>query len=232
MTTDVKKRSSKRPIYFHIGQAKAASTFLQKNIFEPHPEIHHLFSRHFKKEFIDFTDHCYGGGEEDFKNKLENLHRTNYTKAKIDMISYEGFLGIFPSVKTQRNLKFIKQAFPESSIILVLRNQLSYLESVWKSYVEMGGTGKFNDFLHNFNKLTNNKYPKYPTGAFLNYDLNIRPGSIFYRLLYDRLISFLDQLFGEEKVHILFFEDLKSNSEKFIINMYKKLEVVTSCRMV
>jgi hypothetical protein len=67
MTTDVKKRSSKRPIYFHIGQAKAASTFLQKNIFEPHPEIHHLFSRHFKKEFIDFTDHCYGGGEEDFK---------------------------------------------------------------------------------------------------------------------------------------------------------------------
>jgi hypothetical protein len=60
---------SKRPIYFHIGMPKCGSTFLQWKVFEPNPEIHHLFAPHLKKEIHDFYYDHFGRNQQQLKKR-------------------------------------------------------------------------------------------------------------------------------------------------------------------
>ena len=52
-------------IYFHIGYPKAASTFLQKNIFKNQKKINFI-NDNFNDEFIEFTKFLFWSDDEEF----------------------------------------------------------------------------------------------------------------------------------------------------------------------
>ena len=101
-------------------------------------------------------------------------------------------------IDTSEVCRRIKVCLPEVSIIYVLRNQQDWIRSVYFHYW----------------KTLNNR--KNSLGDFLN---TLEGQSILQGGFYDRVLDTLTDIFTAQKVHILFFEDLKNSPELFLKNL-------------
>lgn len=184
----------------HIGCMRTGSTFLQKYFaecahvdlrlktrffsYEPYWLKQHAF---FKEEpsknllLID-SDENYSLGR--FKSAL--IHHTDYdfnVKKEVSLISH----------KIERMAQRIHQIYPNGKIVMVIRNQTEWIESVYMHDILHFGLDK--DF-----------------SKFLKSDLGI---SYSRAADYHNLYETYSMLFGEANVKILFFEQLKMDSESF-----------------
>ncbi|MDB2310621.1 hypothetical protein N9V19_01340 [Opitutales bacterium] len=221
-----KSRGSKKLVrYAHIGYPKCASTALQRGYFGPHRQLLHLGCGAEKNsEFWD--DHGYATKQINQLLEVDLRYKTKYAydveEAKAAMqpyfdqaeaddeihavgISNENLCfnwhgGIDTSEKAERLFDIFGD---KTEILIVLRDQKSLIESLYKESVRFGYSGLFQDYL--------------------KYIWQYRDRSFFYDFMFENVIRSYSELFGEDHVHVMFFEDLKEDSASFLKDISSNL---------
>lgn len=194
-------------LVFHIGLHKTGTTTLQRAVFNSHPEVLYLgkpwINKSIESFFVDFV-YCNPllFEPEFFWRKFDSLVRDmmkGYVSGnwKAILVSQESlhsgpqWFGDDVVVMSDK----LKRTFPESYIILSFRNQASYIESLYKNYVNHGGKMSLRRFL----------YDSYE----FNYGMRAK-------LEFDKLLSLYINLFGRDRVYVYLFEDLKRSLDHVV----------------
>ncbi len=189
----------------HIGMPRAASTFLQREFF---PKIEGFrfygvaesqYSATFQK--ILYQDES-NYNEPEIKAALAHMNDQNSILSNELFIGQTLYLNATNRTRTALRLKAI---FPEAEIILVLRNQLSLLQSLYALGVYAGSTASPEEFLRFSDSAVSIHQPLYPS---------FEPAESTEPFLYSSLIALYKGQF--KKVHLVLFEDFKSNQERFL----------------
>jgi len=204
-------------LILHIGYPKTATTTLQNVLFynldktvskinflgttKPDISEHHNKLRQTMKPWLVSR-----GGENEnelfffLKKRLKN---------EINLISEESLLNSYQNPPYLFNPRLLKKVLSKITnniqIIIVLRNQK---EMIYSLFAHAGG------------KYSRSKYKS--SDEWINYCLNEELNNKFFN--YYDLIKDYQNLFNEENVHILFFEDLKQNTNYFLSKLAKILE--------
>jgi hypothetical protein len=221
-----KKRKGKYPLrYIHIGYPKSASTALQKGYLGRHNQLLHLgCGNPVKKDYWD--DHGYISAEVNkvmeidlrFKNSFsynaaevksvfdhyfkiadedENIHAVGISN---ENFSFNWHGGIDVSEKAKRLYDIFGKG---TKIVMILRNQKTLIESLYKENIRFGYAGTFDDFL--------------------NYMWNYKDRNFTYEFCFQNVIKTYEELFGANNIEILFFEDLKNDKEAFVKSFSKAI---------
>ncbi len=189
-------------ILFHIGYHKTASTFLQDKLFasELHgfvrlPERYRLINQH----FIAANSFHRLPGEIIGKINTEALAAAAQNKTLV--VSHERLSGYPASGGFDSRLiaDRIHAGFPAARVLIVIREQKSFIRSMYSQYVTDGGDLSLSRFLH----------PPEPHICRV-------PGWSFDYAMYDRLISHYFALFGRDRVCVLPFEMFRRDHRNFI----------------
>jgi len=202
-------------IYIHVGYPKNASTTLQTDIF---PNINGLLylGRYYQdtqayhtKELSDALYDVAMKDSIDFSDEL-NIKRIRLTLNKIGtkfnkvLISSEAFSNnVADRGLIAHRLKVI---FPEAKIIIIIRNQVDALKSMYKFLCAQLG------------KNINLSYGRPSVQSFdqwIDDQENFFPRSYINTLRYDQLIFRYKTLFGKENVKTLLFEHLRKSPNQF-----------------
>ena len=192
----------------HIGLPRTASTFLQRQVF---PKIQGFnffgvntafYSEPFQKLlYSDESLYKHQSRDQLIRSESENIFLSN------ELFCGQSF-GMNATNRTRTALR-LKQSFPGAEIVLVLRNQLSLLESLYAIGVYSGIHKKPEDFL-----VFEDKVPRYDTFS-ANEHIET------YKLA--PLLKLYKEHFS--KVHIFLFEDFRTNPELFLKNLANTLGV-------
>ncbi len=166
----------KKTMYIHIGMHRSGTVFLEKKVFKTLKDINYIDVREeypdFYKHFVALSDSMIKDSDPEFK-ALKDFLKEKAKKEK-NLISYEGFSGV--NYRSLRNKKF--QTFKDSiyqifndlkkltenfdlKIILVLREQTSFITSLYKRYIGRGGYEDIYKFIENEIDLPNHDYYAY-----------------------------------------------------------------------
>ena len=177
-------------IYLHIGPHKTASTYLQQHIFN-------------QLEGLE-----YYGPTADITKKLHpknyNISDENAGPVNVDelnslainnkvLISSENWFGEHNLGYQNRfsNCDIIKKLIPAAKIIIIIRKQDDWLKSLYKQNIQKGSYFSFEDFVAKFG------FDDNPFDVIDNYINN----------------------FGKENIHIIPYEKLLADSDKFMSDM-------------
>ncbi len=202
-----------KTIYFHIGYPKAASTFLQKNVFKNQEKIHFI-NEHYWDEFLELSKFLFWSENDEFENNI-NKYLNLFDKLdsnKVNVISHEGYSNfssnpnfrideIFLRLKKISEIKKIRFKF-----ILVIRRQGEYIKSRYAQGHGLTGFYSVNKNFLKFNKLKNYFYRKEKT----KYEINA-----FETFNYFKTYNDLKNILNSEP-KILIYEDLSINPKYFI----------------
>lgn len=203
--------------YIHIGYPKCASTYLQDEIFPqlgnyshivraPNEEKYYPFNRSFRPELFRQTV------ERHLKNPgPDHDHLLISFEDWCEML-FQEFADVLCKYRNLRDSKYefsntvvlnnLKAAYPDAHIIIIIREQVSWINSRYKMLYRGAQTFK-------------------PVEAFLDRPLNG----------YDHLIESAQGLFGKDRVTVIPFELLRLDKKLFIekicglINPRRKIEI-------
>jgi hypothetical protein len=203
--------SSKR-IIIHVGMPKTATTFLQKEIFSQlenvlywnkHQYLHELIRNLPFRNIEDFDI-------DEVKMELES--QLGDIKEEFILISHESLFGhpFYNFSWHKENAQILNALFPEAHILVTIRKQDDFIESLYLHSIQVGFAQKLNRFL-NYDK--NNK-------AFGNYAYNKGLNVDVHQLNYCRFISVYEDLFGKNKVDVKPFELFKEDKMNFLKSIY------------
>jgi len=192
----------------HIGIPRTASTFLQRQVF---PKIKGF-------EFFDVDTTFYS---EPFQKLLYTDQSLYHHQSRDQLIhsesdniflSNELFCGqsfIMNATNRTRTALRLKHAFPEGEIVLILRNQLNLLESLYTLGVYDGIHKKPDNFV-----IFEDHIPRYNTFSGNEH-------------METYLLTPLVKLYREhfKKVHIFLFEDFTSDPKLFFKKMAAELNI-------
>lgn len=195
-------------LVFHIGHHKTATTYLQSIYFSNHPEIN-LVCNYRQPWDDEFLSYLIGSTERSFsicrcrellENSIEKQHIGNRDNKsiKVQVISSERLSGHPYSGGYDSYIlaERIHDLCPEAKIIICIRNQPDILKSLYKQLVQEGYLGTFSD-------LINSKHWKSTSFCM---DM----------LEYDLLIAKYFDLFSQENILTLVYDDLVNNPKSFV----------------
>jgi hypothetical protein len=196
-------------MFIHIGYHKTATTWLQQVVFPKHSQINYLNAY---DDLFTLTQQISLLSEHDFNLEARSFS-TIYDKhsvkndGSINLISWEGFVGDpFCRISTgYQNANRLNMLFPKAKILIVIRNQLEIIKSLYRQYIQEGGTASLEKF-YNPSHMTRIRFSK-------------------EYLFYDKLISHYIDLFGNDSVCVLLYEDIKNDSDNFINGITRFLGV-------
>lgn len=205
-----------KKVWIHMGYPKCFSTSLQTVFFEKHPEIayggvgigDHLSYANKDLEFV-------------FESLLQHANKTFYnqhfTEAKkvIDdfisksdnctVFSLETLIFPFSSLDLETITERIHELFADYDIqiFLVIREQYSFLKSLYGEFIRMGYPEKFS--------------------TFIQWIWGYRDRNFWELLNYPGVLQILNNEFGEKNIHVEFFENIKKNPSVEINERVSKL---------
>ena len=198
--------------YIHIGLPKCASTSLQLSFFSSHPELFHLGSgysgitgRYISRDVARVV-------EADLRFKKEFLWRPEPVRdvfagqfaqaeeqgCRLVGLSSE-FLGftLGNEIDVAAKARRLREVFGENThILIIIREQMSLLRSLYTEMVKGGYPGSYRNFLE--------------------YTLLFQDRNWCHDFCFDQLLGLYDNLFGCEKVHVLPFEQLAADEPGFV----------------
>lgn len=199
----------KQQVYIHIGMPRTATTFLQQEIFPHLPEIefYGLNETHYSEAFnkLQFADDSFYDA-----TIIQEVKQT--WKANKILLSNENFIGQsthFNHINRSMIAKRLSDTFPDAKILLVLRNQVDLLASLYSINLQWKETRNIDDFIWEpFQEKVQN------VGGPASSYYNTTEG---YECLdgynYLPLIELYQSLFN--KVEVLLFEDFINQPEQF-----------------
>lgn len=194
----------------HIGYHKTASTWLQKELFNCDSDFFIPISNRTKGASSLALDFIYGK-ERYLLNSFDNneiaiqrelsqiLDRIDSNNSKIPVISHERLSGNPHSSGFDSSIiaRRLHNFFPNAKILIVIREQSSWLLSNYFRYLTVGGN-------HSLNKYLNTKYD------------GKRPGFSPAHLEYHHLIENYQSNFSKENVLVIPYEQLFLSKEVFL----------------
>lgn len=197
-------------LLIHIGYHKTASSWLQQQLFTAESTVFEPVSRK-KRGNSTFADYfIYGGdnyllspfddNEMAIQDELQAIISNNDNfKVKIPVISHERLSGNPHSsgFDAKKIALMLKNQFSEARILIMIREQKSFILSNYFQYLSIGGT-------HSLVKYMNTKYD------------GKRPFFSPRHVNYLPLITEYCKLFGNDNVLVLPYEMFKNNNTGFI----------------
>ena len=192
-------------VIIHIGYHKSASTFLQADVF-PQLPVNYVFLSSY---YLDMVESDIEFDADALRTWITQQIEQRYhaDRGGITIVSHEGLsghphgYGIVDPITIAQNLK---QAFPNAKIMIVIRNQLDYLRSMYTFRVAIKG---------------------YEYRSFKRFLSEEGEKGILDHLEYDRLIEYYIELFGRERVLVLPMEHLRTSPDKFLAELAGFMEV-------
>jgi hypothetical protein len=192
-----------KDLVFHIGHHKTATTWLQSGYFSEHPEV--VLAADFQQPWNDeFLFYLIGSTERTFSVSRcqsifeKQLSTLAFDSNKVVIVSAERLSG-FPysgGYDSYILANRIYSCFPESKIIVSIRNQIDMIISVYKQLVGAGYPGTFGNLINSTH---------WRSTAF-SLDM--------YK--YELLISKYFELFTKEKVLVLIYENLLKSKFDYV----------------
>jgi len=189
---------------FHVGYMKTGSTFLQNVIFAKANSL--FFPRHSYAEDTHYLineiltvselEYSYDHARRSFHDLQNKSPKTSETL----VMSEELLTGdlIYPyTVSTKEYCDRLKKLDSNAKIIIFIRNQPSMLLTLYKEYLQQGGTNRISGFLkqEGFNRL------------------------LTQRLNYYYLINYYEDVFGCNNVFLACYEQLRDEATRTILDM-------------
>jgi hypothetical protein len=196
-------------ILIHIGYHKTGTTWLQQELFTLKSEVfipisksdkgHSSLARDFVWSKDGYLLNSFDTNEQNIREGLCKLLKNENPKDKILVMSHERLSGSPHSSGFDSSIisKRIQKSFPNSKILIIIREQTSWILSNYFQYLSMGGT-------HTLKKYLNTKYD------------GKRPGFSPNHLEYHHLIKDYQKRFGEKNVLVLTYEMFNSDKKVFI----------------
>ncbi|PIQ86848.1 MAG: hypothetical protein COV74_03180 [Candidatus Omnitrophica bacterium CG11_big_fil_rev_8_21_14_0_20_45_26] len=186
----------------HIGYQKAGSTWLQKIFFPQLPDILFLGKRYTDAVpwVHDFLKSVFTENDFEFAPaKWQAIFNTNIKKSdspKTIVLSSEGLVGNpwKGSSDAKRNADRISAVLHQAKILILVREQVHMVESIYKQYLLNGGTCRFNDFVGQ---------------KTLHCDFRLD------HLRYHQLVQYYIDRFGASRVLVLPYELMVRNIQVF-----------------
>lgn len=207
----------------HIGMPRTATTFFQQNVFPflPNYTCYDLETTHFNDIFnqLQFAD-------DTFYNKDKVIDFTKNWKNKNIVISNENFVGqsyFFNYINRSLIAKRLSEIFPDAKILLVLRNQVDLLASLYSIALEWRETKNIDDFIWQPNKDKNMGDEAGPAKLYYN---TYEDYESFEGYDYLSLITLYKKHF--KHVEVLLFEDFIKNTALFSSKLDTFFELETS----
>ena len=182
----------------HVGLPKTATKFLQRCFFPSLDNIYYCDPRTTHKKFAEY---CHLAGDfifdasyaRDLFNANLKLEGSNRTR----VFSQEGLYGDpwHGGALIKRNCDRIAAIFENPHVVIVLRNQPDFLQSLYHHYIKSGGTETWKTFL------CSQEHP-----------LIISPDYF----MYGSYIQYLINVFGKDRVTVLFYEDFKRDAVAYL----------------
>ena len=196
----------------HVGMPKCGSTFLQMVGFAMHPEINLIWEPGMAL-FFELRDKV-GQPDfdvSDFATRLsEYIRQRGQPKDQKTVLSFEGFCGFQTTNRNDWQLANTLCSITGSpTVIVMIREQASFLNSLWCQYIKEGGVLSLEKFLNAPDS------PAQPTEQV----------SIYGRVCFDRYIKMLYELFGAHRVHVLLFEEMRTDFDAFCRRLFRALGV-------
>lgn len=194
--------------YLHIGLHKTATTFLQSNFFPKLlGDISYVHPTKLIKPIRKITS---SDGLLFSVNDVRNEILQMYLERKKIIISSENLSGNpgLQYINRTQTLKRLKDLFPEGKVIIGLREQWSLIGSMYKLYVQYGGTKCFSDYVFNESKIYKNETY---FGLYNRINLN--------SFMYSPLLELLTSMFGSFNVHVFNYEKFKFDPNSELIQL-------------
>lgn len=209
-------------VLVHIGYHKTASSWLQQKLFSTESEIFESLSQgetgksSLAKKFI-YDDENYllspfDNNETEIVNELENITRSKKGfSSKIPVLSDERLSGNPHSggFDAKKIAIMIKSIFPRARILIVIREQKSFIFSTYFQYLSVGGT---------------NSLKKYLTTKYDGKRPHFSPNHINYL----PLVKEYYESFGNENVLVLPYEMFRDQPSLFMSKLGNLLKVEIS----
>lgn len=129
---------------FHIGFHKTGTTFLQNNIYPNINDIDYLPRYACPDVLNSLIYHSdYHSGKTLF------LLKPYLTNKEILLISYEGLVGQPFYPKENLSMRVVERiaSFENVKIIITIRNQVSIIDSLYRQFVQQGGSSDISEFI-------------------------------------------------------------------------------------
>lgn len=212
-------------LHIHLGMPRTGTTLLRNNFFSNLDCINYIGKMSypnkeldkFSRSIITMSDRNFAKNLTNIKNILENY---KFSKEKINVISFEGFLFShqYLSNDTHRTFKRLISLFHELKnyfdlkFLLVLRDQSSILFSYYCHFYSL--------FAAINPKLNNQEY-------FFNFQNTKKDNDlhkIYSSFKYDLYIKILDKYFSNQYI-VLDYNQLNKNPDIYLNNLYKFVEI-------
>lgn len=199
---------SKQPsnLLIHIGFHKTASSWLQSNLFRRKEFGFYPIGEDVQsigEKFIFDKDGALLSSFEDRNEEIQYNFKTteenNYVNNGVGVISSERLSGNPHSGYFDSKIiaDRLYNCFPQAKVLIVIREQISMITSLYFQYLKCGGIGSLERYLSE------------------KYDGRI-PKFFYHGLRYDNHIRHYKALFGEKNVIVLPYEMLKNEPYLFI----------------
>lgn len=216
----INNNQAKSQIFIHIGYPKSASTTLQKSLFKRHSQINDLSKNSWQNKNKDFELFYYNLA---FLNTIaykssrnldlyEQKIKAYLNSQKAQMFSFEVF-----STSWHRDVyikaKRLKELFPNAKIIVIVRNQYSFLTSLYNYYIRRS-LFKNAPYLPFHPGYTGKRLLSFED--WLDANFKYREKGVIDDLKYYETIKLYQGIFGKNNIKIFLFEELVENLDCFV----------------
>ena len=211
---------SNKGVYIHIGMPRTATTFFQQELFPKLSgiEFYGLPVTHYSEAFnkLQFADDTL------YDPSLILKDAETWKSDKV-LLSNENFIGQSTHLNHLNRTsiaKRLKQAFPDAKIVLVLRNQVDLLASMYAINVQWKETRKIDSFIWQPFQKKEKQHIGGPSTSFYN---TLEGYENLHGYDYFPLIELYKELFNE--VEILLFEDFIHQPEQFASRLANFIDI-------
>jgi hypothetical protein len=186
----------------HIGYHKTATTWFQR-IYYPHVEnLTYVHRKKVRKAFL--SDSAFKFNPDKALSILGKSSSGRLILCEEELSGNIHSGGLFGYLSKEIGTR-LKLTLPNSQVVIFIRNQLDMLGSVYKQYVEEGGTHSVTRYLHPHRYLSSSGFSpmKVPLFSFDHFE-------------YHPLIQHYEALFGRENIFVFLYEDFSQNPEDFM----------------
>ena len=207
----------------HVGYGKTATTTLQRGLFARHPDIRYLGKRAYQshgpyedrqtKLLIDQLlryDEIYYEPDALRDHLLRDGTIRTHPRTVLSEERFTGFLSVGRGIVARR----LHEAFPDARILFTIRNQRDAVKA-W--YAQVGRMLVMAPKPYELKHVTFENW--------LEHSKRVYPAGVFGALDYWTAIDGYCSLFGEDRVHVLLFEDFVQERSTFVDALGKILDL-------
>lgn len=191
-------------VVFHCGYMKTATTFLQSSVFPSLPDCA-FYS--FADGFAHLADDLRQKPAPDAVSHQAGVVREWMARSdkELQLFSWEGLIG--NSLENYAGFTeltgFLSDIAPQAKILLVIRNQADLCNSLYKQSLHRGHSPKIEEFLN------------YQAGAFGPFRPADAANMDIRSLDFDHAVQAYENAFGADNVHVLVYEWLRHDRQRF-----------------